>query len=236
MGQRATHAYGCSDRGGEREPGLLEPSAGGDHLGRLTRRAPPEPARELVQATVDPRAVGVALGDLLVGGRQRVGRGVADRGVHAPELGGGVQAAPGGVDRRARARSDAGGRLARRAHRPLARGQHEPRRPVPSADAQLGLAQLGGDGRGQRVADAIHLDPRLGQADAAHRALDRLLEGGVGGRGRVLDRVRAGDPLALARVGGQPDRPPVLGQRGVERVLRGPDPDVLHAPFHGRAA
>ena len=218
------------------EPCLLQSPAGGGDLGRLARPAPPEPGRELVEAAVDPPAVGMALGDLMLGGRQRVGGAVADGSVLAPELGGGPQPAPGGVDRRARARLDARGRLARSAHRPLARRQHEPRRPVLAAHAQLGLAEVGGDGRGERVADAIDLDPRLGQAHAAHRALDRLRERGVGGRGGVLDGVRAGDPLALAGVGGEPHRPSVLGERGVERVLGGPEADVLDAPFHGSAA
>ena len=84
------------------------------------------------------------------------------------------------------------------------------------------------------MAHALDLDPRLGQADAAHRPFHRLRQRRVGRRRGLLDRARAGDPLALARVGGQPDRAPVLGQSGIERVLGRADTDVLHAPFHGR--
>ena len=105
-----------------------------------------------------------------------------------------------------------------------------------AAHAQLGVAELGADRGGQRMAHALDLDPRLGEADAAHRPLDRLLERRVGRRRRVLDRVRARDPLALARVGREPDSAPVLGERSVERVLGRADADVLDAPFHGPAA
>ena len=51
-----------------------------------------------------PGAVGVALGDLLVGGGERGRGGVADGGVLVPELGGRPQPPAGGVDGGARAR------------------------------------------------------------------------------------------------------------------------------------
>ena len=214
---------------------LLEPAAGRRHIRRLLVAPRRKARRQLRQAGLDPGMVGMALGDLLVGGGDRRRGLVADRSVLAPTRDRQREPPAGRVDRRGGSRLDPRRRLAGGARRAPAGGEHEPGRPAVAAHAQLRVAGPRPDRAREGMAGAVHLDPGLREPDPAHRAHDRLLERAVGRRRGGLDRPRARHPLALAGVGGEPDRPPVLSQRGVERVLRRPHADIRHSRFHDRA-
>ena len=177
---------------------LREPVAGVGELGLLHERLRAEPVRQVLDALVEPGAVGVALAGVAVRGRQRAREPEAGGGVRLRGLAEAPQPRAGAALRQRDRRVDPlGGRGGRR-RGPVARRDDDAAGPALAEHAQLALRDLGAHAGRERVPHAVDLDPGLGQAQRAHRALHGLLERGrLGLRGR-LDLARARHPLLLA--------------------------------------
>jgi hypothetical protein len=204
---------------------LGEPVARRGQLGLLDERLRPEPVGEVGDAGVEPRAVGVALASSAVGGGEGVRQLQARRGVR---LRGGREAGEpraGAVARGRNRRLDQRDRLGGRGRGPIARRDDDAVRPAVAVHAQLALGHLGAHAGLQPAPRAVDLDPRLGQADPAHRALHGLVERLGGGLRGGLDLARARHALVLAPARRERERAAVLTECCVEGVQRSPHTD-----------
>ena len=226
-GHSASHAYGCAGGAGEVGARLGEPVAGV----RRARSAPRAPAG---RAARRGRRRTRRAGRGRRGARRRRGRRRRAR----PRARGRRPRAPAPVDEAAEPRRGPGrGRAGRRPRSAAAVSAAAAAGPSPGATTtrpvqsspctrSSPLGDLRAHAGRQRMPRAVDLDPRLGQPQRAHRALDRLLERGRRGlRGR-LDLAAARHPLRLAPARGQRERAAVLGERRVERVQRRPHADT----------